>query len=60
MTRCSCWDAIEVEFAPALAGQDLSAAIDRIETSVRRKYPKIQRIYIEAKALTRTHAISGD
>ena len=44
--------AMEVEFAPGLAGAALTGAIDRIEQSVRQRFPKIQRIYIEAEAIS--------
>ncbi len=43
--------AIEVEFSSRLSSTELTATVDRIEGAVRRKYPKIQRIYIEAEAL---------
>ncbi len=43
--------AIEVEFAPGLGGAALTGAVDRIEQSVRQRFPKIQRIYIEAEAI---------
>jgi cation diffusion facilitator family transporter len=45
--------ALEVEFLP---GVEVATAIDRIEAAIRGKYPKIRRIYIEAEALSRSHA----
>jgi hypothetical protein len=43
---------MEEDFAAGLAGASLTGAVDRIERSVRRRFPKVQRIYIEAEAIS--------
>lgn len=44
--------AIDVEFAAGLAGGQLTGTVDRIERSIRQRYPKVQRIFIEAEAIS--------
>lgn len=46
--------AIKVEFARHLTGQEVTATVALIEAAIRDRYPKIQRIYIEAGSLTKT------
>ncbi len=41
---------IDIEFRPNLTMTELTTAIDRLEESIRREYPQIQRIFIEARA----------
>jgi divalent metal cation (Fe/Co/Zn/Cd) transporter len=43
--------ALEVEFESGLSAAEVTSAVDRIEKSIRRKYPKIERIFIEAESL---------
>jgi len=50
--------ALEVEFSPDLNGNEIPTTVHQIEEAVRRKYPKIRRIYIEAEALNRSGAAS--
>src|SRR5512140_2062247 len=42
---------LEVKFREGLSGQEIPAAVSRIETAIRRKHPIIKRIYIEAGSL---------
>ena len=42
---------LEVHFQPHLAATELSAAVDRLEHTIRDKHPEIRRIFIEARAL---------
>jgi cation diffusion facilitator family transporter len=42
---------LEVHFLPHLAAAELSAAVDRLEHTIRDKHPEIHRIFIEARAL---------
>ena len=51
--------ALDVEFRPTLSAQEVTVAIDRLEEAIRKKYPRIRQIYLEAesigsKALQRT------
>ena len=42
---------LEVHFHPHLAAAELTAAVDRLERTIRDKHPEIRRIFIEARAL---------
>lgn len=42
--------ALEVEFESGLSAAEVTSAVDRIEKSIGRKYPKIERIFIEAES----------
>src|SRR5439155_11985319 len=44
--------ALDVEFRSDLAAADLFQAVERIERDIRMRYPRIKRIYIEARALS--------
>lgn len=43
--------AVDVEFGKGLSGPEVAAAIDRLESAVRQRYPKIRRIFIEAESI---------
>jgi len=43
---------LDVQFRKGLSAGEVTAAIDRIERTIRQRYPDITRIYIEAEALT--------
>ncbi len=45
--------ALEVEFAPGLPSAGIPAAIDRIEHSVRERFPNVKHIFIQAEAIGR-------
>ena len=45
--------ALDVEFEDRLSAQDVEQAIDRLQDAIRAKYPEFQRIFIEAKSLTK-------
>jgi cation diffusion facilitator family transporter len=42
---------IDIEFRPDLSASDVTAAVDRLETSIRKDQPRIKRIFIEAESL---------
>ncbi len=44
---------IDIEFCENLPASDLTDAIDRLEKSIRKEYPIIKRIFIEAEAFRR-------
>jgi cation diffusion facilitator family transporter len=46
---------LDVEFDPTLPADEIAKAVNRIEHDIREQYPKIERIYIETRAL-RPHA----
>lgn len=39
---------LEIQFRPDVASQDLAGIIDRLETRIRKKYPEVRRVFIEA------------
>jgi cation diffusion facilitator family transporter len=43
--------ALDVEFEPGLAARQIAATVDTLEAEIRRRYPRIKRIYIEARVL---------
>jgi cation diffusion facilitator family transporter len=45
--------ALEVEFQNGLSAKEITAAVDRLESAIRNHYPTIERIFIEAEALSR-------
>ncbi len=49
---------LDVEFEPTATAQDIADAVNRIERTIRERYPKIKRIYVEARSLhpQRAHA----
>ena len=48
---------LDVEFQPDATAEQVAAAVARIEHAIRTRYPKITRIYIEARAIgAKTHA----
>lgn len=44
--------ALDVEFRPNLPLTEITAAVDRIESAVRREYPVVKHIYIEAESFS--------
>ncbi len=44
--------ALDVQFEKGLSAAEVTAAVDRLEKSIRAEYPRIQRIFIEAESLT--------
>jgi len=42
--------AIDVGFDPATSANEVAAAVRRLESSIREQYPRIKRIYIEARS----------
>ncbi len=42
--------ALDVKFSPTLTVAELSKAIVRLETNIRREYPQVKRIFVEAKS----------
>jgi cation diffusion facilitator family transporter len=45
--------ALDVEFEKGLSAEQVTATVDQLESSVRARYPNIQRIFIEAESLSR-------
>jgi divalent metal cation (Fe/Co/Zn/Cd) transporter len=43
--------ALDVEFEPGLAARQIAATVDSLEAEIRQRYPRIKRIYIEARVL---------
>ena len=43
--------ALDVEFEPGLAARQIAATVDSLEAEIRERYPRIKRIYIEARVL---------
>src|SRR5262249_17738103 len=44
--------ALDVGFDPTMSADDVAAAVRKLESAIREKYPKIKRIYIEARSPT--------
>jgi hypothetical protein len=51
--------ALDVEFRPDLPSGAIAPAVRRIEQAIRARYPKIQRIYIDAIPLRGPAASAG-
>ena len=43
--------AIEIQFRNRLAADQVARAVQRLEAAVRREFPKIKRIFIEAESI---------
>jgi cation diffusion facilitator family transporter len=52
--------AVDIKFRPDLSVDELEAAIDRIETNIRREEPTIMRIYLEADSLKQTRQLPSN
>ncbi len=44
---------LDLQFRDGLSGDDIAAAIDGVEERVRRRYPQIKRIFLEAESIRR-------
>ena len=44
--------ALDILFKKELSAEEITAAVNRLEESIRGKYPEIKHIFIEAKSLT--------
>jgi divalent metal cation (Fe/Co/Zn/Cd) transporter len=44
--------ALDVEFQNGLSAAEVTSAADRLEKSIRSEYPEIERVFIEAEAVT--------
>ena len=51
---------IDLKFSSGLSVEQLEAAVDRLERNIRRRYPEITRIFVEAAALRREHTMTVD
>jgi divalent metal cation (Fe/Co/Zn/Cd) transporter len=47
---------LDVQFAPDCRADDIADAVKRIEREIRGRYPRIKRIYLEARKLTEAAA----
>jgi divalent metal cation (Fe/Co/Zn/Cd) transporter len=50
---------LDVEFRPDLSASEITAAVDRLESGIRRERPSIKRIFIEAESLKGQSPESG-
>ena len=50
---------LEVDFKNNLSADEVERAVDRLESSIRAKYPEIKRIFIEAESLKRRVDVEG-
>ena len=48
--------ALDAEFRDGVPAEEISAAVNRIERAIRERFPKIGRIYIESRTLSRADA----
>jgi cation diffusion facilitator family transporter len=44
---------VEIQFKPHRAVEDLESTVDRLESSIRKEFPAVQHLFIEAKSLRR-------
>jgi cation diffusion facilitator family transporter len=52
---------LDVEFDPRASADDIVHSVNRIENEIRERFPKIQRIYVEARSLRgRTHVQTSE
>ena len=42
---------LDVEFDPDVTADDVARSVNRVETAIRERYPKMRRIYVEARSL---------
>jgi divalent metal cation (Fe/Co/Zn/Cd) transporter len=43
--------AIDSEFQPNLSAREVATTVDRLEDAIRRRYPRISHIYLEAESM---------
>jgi len=44
--------AVRIQFKTQLSSQDVAGAVERLERTIRERYPDVKRIYIEAASLS--------
>ncbi|MEP7057180.1 MAG: cation diffusion facilitator family transporter [Caldimonas sp.] len=44
--------ALDVEFEPGMAAEEVQSAVNRIERAIRARFPEVKRIYIEARRVS--------
>ncbi len=52
--------AAEIQFREGLTASGVAGAVDRIESAVRQKWPKVKRIFIEARSIRTDRVVRGD
>ena len=43
---------LDIQFKESLSASEVTTAVDRLEKSIRTRYPEVRRIFIEAERLT--------
>jgi divalent metal cation (Fe/Co/Zn/Cd) transporter len=51
--------ALDVQFLPSLSAQDVTIVVDRLEEAIRKKYPRILHIYLEAESISSRELIGA-
>ncbi len=50
---------LDVQFYSALSANEVEATVDRLEKTIRRHYPMVKRIFLEAKSISSSRSISS-